>query len=73
MDNHYCDCEREGNCTATTMCYVQTVVSDLKEAHEIEIERLKGTIEIIQANRHKIGLIKRICAQTLLEHEHGRE
>lgn len=46
MNNHYCDCERGGNCTRTTMCHVQSVVSDLEGEHEIEIERLTAELKL---------------------------
>ncbi len=50
MTDHFCDCERGGDCTRTTMCHIQTVVSDLEAAHEIETERLNTELADLQKN-----------------------
>lgn len=38
---HLCGCEIGGDCTKTTMCYVQIVEQDLNDEIEILEEKLK--------------------------------
>ena len=41
MNDYTCGCENGENCTKTTVCHVESVVQDIEDAHEIEIERLR--------------------------------
>lgn len=44
-----CGCERGNQCTQTTVCHVQSVVSDLEEEHERfkeDVEDVLSSVEI---------------------------
>jgi hypothetical protein len=57
----YCDCERGGNCTKTTMCATDSALADQADEYETQIEKLETKLKaqrkgVLECGRHRHNL-----------------